>query len=92
MGRSVAGGGADGRLGAASDVKRDVNCVRTSKWLSVKGANGEPGDGLRMACRMSCTPARMRSLEEARGMGLLVGNQASVSQTLVARVSHIHTV
>ena len=38
---------------------------------------------------MSLMPARMRSVEEARGMVTLVGNHEIVSQMRVARVSQI---
>ena len=37
-------------------------------------------------------PAKMRSLEFARGMVTLVGNHVNVSQMRVARLSHIQTV
>ena len=40
---------------------------------------------------MSLMPARMRSLEETRGMVTLVGNHEIVSQMRVARVSQIQT-
>ena len=44
------------------------------------------------ACTMSLMPARMRLLDEARGIVVLVGNHVSVSQMRVERVSHIQTV
>ena len=61
-------------------------------WLSVIGSIGEPGVGLRRASRISGTPARMRSLEEAMGIDtFLVGNQDRVSQMRMDRVSQIQT-
>ena len=41
---------------------------------------------------MSCTPTRMRSLDDANGIVVFVGNHVNVSQMRVAPVSHIHTV
>ena len=52
---------------------------------------GDPAVGFCNACIMSLIPARMRSLEDARGIETLVGNQVRVSQTRVFRVSHIQT-
>ena len=40
-------------VGAATDVRMDVSCVRASKRLSDSGAKREPGDGLCKACTMS---------------------------------------
>jgi hypothetical protein len=36
-------------------------------------------------------PAKIKSLEEANGMVVLVGNHVNVSQMRVARVSHNQT-
>ena len=41
---------------------------------------------------MSWIPAKMRSVDDAMGMVVLVGNQAKVSQMRVARVSQSQTV
>jgi hypothetical protein len=60
--------------------------------ISVTGASGEPGEGFWRALVMSRNAARIRSLEEARGIVTLVGNQESVSEMRVARVSHIQVV
>ena len=53
---------------------------------------GDPAVGLCIVCTMSLIPARMRSVEDARGIGTLVGNQVSVSQIHVAQLYHIQTV
>ena len=60
--------------------------------LSVLGANGELSDGFVKAWTMSLIPAMMRSVDEARGMVTLVGNQERVSVILSRRVSQIQTV
>jgi hypothetical protein len=60
-------------------------------WLSVRGARGEPGGGLFRAVVMSLRPARMRSLEEARGMVTCVGNNETVSTMRSVRKSHGQT-
>ena len=78
--------------GRAGDVRMVVRRTNASWWLSVRGANGDPGDGWCSACKMSRTPARMRSLDDASGIFTLVGNQMRVSHNRVARVSHSHTV
>lgn len=93
-GDSAAGAGTRVRSegGLATFVRMLVSWVNASCWLSVKGASGEPEDGFWRARTMSAMPAKMRSLEFAKGMVVLVGNQVSVSQRRVARVSHIHTV
>jgi hypothetical protein len=64
--------------------------VRSSKawtWLSVWGAKGELLEGL-----MRAMPARMRLVDEAIGMVTLVGDQETVLQIRLRRVSHIHMV
>jgi hypothetical protein len=65
-----------------------------SAWtsLSVHGANGELVDGCVKASTISLIPARTRSVEEARGIVTLDGNQESVSVMRVHRVSQIQTV
>jgi hypothetical protein len=77
--------------GVARPVRRVWMRWRVATWLSVRGARGEPADGLAIACVRSARLARMRSLEEARGMVTLVGNQEIVSQMRSARVSQIQT-
>jgi hypothetical protein len=80
---------------AGTGVARPVSRVwmrwRVATWLSVRGARGEPADGMVIACVRSARLARMRSWEEARGMVTLVGNQEIVSQMRSARVSQIQT-
>jgi hypothetical protein len=39
-------------------VSNSVRFFRVATWLSVTGANGEPGDGCRRAVAMSCTAGR----------------------------------
>ena len=73
-------------------VSSSVRICRVATWLSVSGSSGDPCDGFFRAERMSWIPARIRSLEDARGMVTLVGNQAKVSQMRSCRVSQIHTV
>ena len=41
---------------------------------------------------MSCTPVRMRLLDDAHGIVVFVGNKVCMSQTRNALVSHNHTV
>jgi hypothetical protein len=77
--------------GVARPVRRVWMSWRVATWLSVRGARGEPADGLAIACARSARLARMRSLEEARGMVTLVGNQETASQMRSARVSQIQT-
>jgi hypothetical protein len=60
--------------------------------LSVHGAKGELVDGCVKAWTISLIPARTRSMEEARGIVTLDGNQDSVSVMRVRRVSQIQTV
>jgi hypothetical protein len=47
--------------------------------LSDSGERGEPCEGFCRACKISRTPAVMRSVEEAIGILTLVGNQVTVS-------------
>ena len=87
-------GGEAVAMGASGQrpVSTSVMVLRAATWLSVTGASGEPGEGFWSALVMSCNAARMRSVDEARGIVTLVGNQESVSEMRVARVSHIQTV
>jgi hypothetical protein len=73
-------------------VSNSVRFCEAVTWLLVMGAKGEPGDGCGRAVVMSCRAARMRSLEEARGMVTFVGNQEMVSEICSARVSNIQIV
>ena len=77
---------------SAMPVRISVSCLRAWTWLSVSGANGEPGDGLFRAATMLLMLARIRSLDDASGIVTLVGNQDTVSQMRSARVSHIQIV
>jgi hypothetical protein len=70
-------------------VRSSHNLVNKVTCESVWGANGEPGDGVFRALTMSATPAITISVELAKGMGILVGNQERVSAILIARVSQI---
>jgi hypothetical protein len=87
-------GGTRGGLarGELRPVSRRESCCKAATWLSVRGASGEPGEGFWRASVMSCRPARIRSVEEARGMVTFVGNQEIVSAIRSARESHSQTV
>ena len=97
MGRTVLSVGSTLRDGAAlggaamwlSKVVRSWSALTS---LSVRGANGELADGCVKAWMISWIPARTRSVEEARGIVTLEGNQESVSVMRVRRVSQIQTV
>jgi hypothetical protein len=97
-GLPVGGGGGD--VGTALSVVVAVqmpvsNSVRFCKavtWLSVRGAKDAAGDGWRRAVVMSCSAARIRLLEEARGMATFVGNHETVSEIRSARISSIQMV
>ena len=71
---------------AAMPVRILVSCLRAWTWLSVSGANGDPGDGLFRATTMLLMPVRIRSLDDVSGIVTLVGNQDTVSQMCSARV------
>lgn len=77
--------------GLAKLVSKVVSCCSASTWLSVSGASGELADGFCSAATMSWRPARIKSVEEARGIGILEGNHEMVSQMRVVLVSKIHT-
>jgi hypothetical protein len=85
-----AGAGLTG-AGVARPVRRVWSSWSVATWLSVRGASGDPADGLAMAWVRSARLARIKSLEEARGMVTLVGNHEIVSQMRSARVSQIQT-
>jgi hypothetical protein len=55
-------------------VSNSVRFCKAVTWLSVRGAKDAAGDGCWRAVVMSFNAARMRSLEEARGMVTFVGN------------------
>jgi hypothetical protein len=58
--------------------------------LSVTGARAEPGSGFRRASAMSFgTARRMRSVDEASGMVILVGKHETVSEMRTARIANI---
>jgi hypothetical protein len=84
-----------GMLGAAGGlarlVSKVVSCVSASTWLLVSGVSGELAEGFLMAVTMSWTPAMIKSVDEARGIGILDGNHEMVSQMRDDRVSTIQT-
>jgi hypothetical protein len=97
---TLRGGGVAMRAGTIGSgagsgmVQRLVRIVeswwRAATWLLVRrGARGEPGDGLLRATVMSLRQARMRSLEEARGMVICVGNHEMVLAMHSVRKSQI---
>lgn len=57
-----------------------VSWFNMATVLGWRGAKLLSGDGCLRACTMSWMPARMMSVDEARGMGLAWGNQDKVSQ------------
>jgi hypothetical protein len=73
-------------------VSKSVRFCNAVTWLSVKGAKEAAGDGWLRAVVISVSAARIRSLEEARGMVTFVGNQETVSEIRSARVSSIQMV
>ena len=77
---------------AAMPVRILVSCLRAWTWLSVSGANGDPGNGLFRAATMSLMLARIRSLDNASSIVTLVGNQDTVLQMHSTRVSHTQIV
>jgi hypothetical protein len=79
-----------GEAGAATEAKSSGSRVRAWCWLASRGMNGEAGEGFWRAYTKSRAAARARS-EEAVGMGILLGNHASVSATRSAHVSVIQT-
>jgi hypothetical protein len=80
-------------FGGAAILLSKVLVRSRSAWtsLSVRGAKGELVDGCVKAWTMSLMPARTRSVEEARGIVTLDGNQDRVSVMRVRWVSHIQT-
>ncbi len=59
-GRSSVGGmrgASDGWLGLLVPCRTSMSILKANAWLSVRGANGEFGDGFCNACRMSAMPA-----------------------------------
>ena len=73
--------------GVTMEVKMLVSWLRAAVWLSVSGARGDPAVGDCNAVTISRMPARTRSVELARGIGMMVGSHVSVSQMRVALVS-----
>jgi hypothetical protein len=74
-------------------VSKSVRFCKAVTWLSVRGSTkDEAGDGCWRAVVMSCSAARIRSLEEARGMVTFVGNHDTVWEICPARVSSIQMV
>jgi hypothetical protein len=67
--------------GTASPVSSVSSCCKAVSWLSVSRVSEDEGDGCWRARPMSLRVARIRSLEEARGILILVGNQEIVSDT-----------
>eukprot|EP00980_Cylindrotheca_fusiformis_P012923 scaffold3231_cov111-Cylindrotheca_fusiformis.AAC.1 len=70
-------------------VMSSTNACSADLFASVSGAKGERGEGFLRALAMSIRAAKMRSLEELSGIWTLVGNQETVSQVRIARVSKI---
>ncbi len=72
----VSGAGGDGRLGVASrDVRMDTRAVKHGIIVTVRGwCQAEPGNGWCKACKFSCSPARIKSLDDAKGICTFVGN------------------
>jgi len=69
-----------------------MSCWSAAPWLSVSGSSGELGDGFCRAEEILCIPAKTRSMDEAVGMGTLVGSHVRVSQIRWACVSVIQMV
>ena len=65
--------------------------MRAWEVLVARAGRGELRPGWHRAWRMSRSAARMMSLEEARGMETLVGNQTTVSDTRSRWVEVIQT-
>jgi hypothetical protein len=94
------GGGEGGKLGTVLSwlvvvqmpVSKSVRFCNAVTWLSVKGAREAVGDGWFRAVVISVRAARIRSLEEASGMVIFVGNHETVSDMRSARVSSIQIV
>ena len=76
----------------AMPVRILVSCLRALAWLSVSGANGEPGKGLFRAATMLQMLVRIRSLDDVGSIVTLVGNQDTVLQMRSAHVSHTQIV
>ena len=71
-----------------------VSCWRApATWLSVNGIRESwLDDGFQRATVISVRLAKMRSLDEVRGMVTLVGNQEMVSEMHVELVANIQMV
>jgi len=69
-----------------------MSCCKAALWLSLSGANGELADGFCNAVMTSVIPASSKSMDDAVGMGALVGNQVSMLHIHCAHVSVIHMV
>ena len=67
--------GASAGSGVARPVSRVVRSCRAATWLSARGASGELAEGLEMAVVRSCRLARMRPLDDARGMVTFLGKR-----------------
>ena len=81
--------------GLGTGIKPVINSERIVKvdtWLLVRGLTGEPGVGFRVTSRMSWTPVKIKSLDDAIGIVTLVGNHdESVLQVRRDRVLQIQT-
>jgi hypothetical protein len=73
-------------------VRIDVSCFSCVALLGVSGSIGAVVVGCWMATSMSVIPAAMRLFVLAIGMGTLVGNQSTVSDTHSARNSQSQNV
>ena len=76
--RIAAGGGNEAGIGLPF-VKSSDRLSSMVASLSVRGAKGDPDDGLLRAFMMLRAPAMTKSIDDARGMVTLVGNHWSVS-------------
>ena len=83
--RAGAASRGDGVVGGMeSPVSSVVSCCKVVTWLSVSRASEDAGDGCWRAWAAS-----IRSLEEVRGILILVGNQERMSDMRSARVANI---
>jgi len=58
--------------------KSSVICLSASVLVSVSGASGEPAVGFWRACRMSHVALVIMLVDDAVGMGVVIGNHVSV--------------
>jgi hypothetical protein len=87
-GGATVGAGAGGERAARSSE----SLWRVDTSVSLSGVRSDPGDSCWSALTMSRAPASMRSVEDAKGMGMLEGNQVTVSVMPSRCVDQIHIV